>query len=422
MSFNFLTQGPLSLDNCRQRLLWLVKLRLIALGLQLPLTFVGRYYGYLNQATHILFMILLIVLLSWSIHLYRKLTTDSTYSVTELKLTFHAVFDLFIFTVLLSISGSSNNPFYAFFYVLAVLGGIFTAGKRSHLFGLALMLCVFFVQIQPGLSHKEALGIIFHPQTFPWLLAQLAIPLVTYLIARSFGTFLNSNQERLLALTLKNERLDRLRALGSLSAGFSHEFASPLQNAKLRLKRISHSEKASVDDVSECMESIKDCEKVLRKMNLSQLTFSEQDFESVPLKTITHETLETWKEGHQDISVSFIPENGTVKVNKINFVQVLLNILDNAGEASGNHGKMKISMKKENAFLVLSIEDTGPGFKQEILDRLGEPFNTDKPKGTGLGLYSSYLFMSSVGGHLTVRNIPQRGAQIELHFPMARDV
>lgn len=278
--------------------------------------------------------------------------------------------------------------------------------------------CVFFVQVQPALFHKEALGVILHPQTFPYLLSQLAIPLVTYLIARSFGSFLNTHQERLLALTLKNERLDRLRALGSLSAGFSHEFASPLQNAKLRLKRIAHtSQLTSADDLSECMESIQDCENVLRKMNLSQLNFSAQDFETVKLKTVTEETLETWKEASPHISINFQAEEGSVRMNKINFAQVLLNLLDNAGEASDFSGEIGITMRKENSFLVLSIKDSGQGFSQDILERLGEPFNTNKVKGTGLGLYSTFLFMSSVGGHLKVNNLPSKGAEVALYFP-----
>ena len=418
----FLLKEENHLSLSEQRLLWLVRLRCVAIFFQLPLTIIGRYYGYLDQSSHIIFTLSLIVLLSYNANLYRLLIIGKKNNISELYLTIQISSDLIAFTALLAISGSSNNPFYAFFYVMAILGGIFSSGKTAYIFGLVLVCCVTLIQIQPLFFAQFAFDMIFNPQTFPYLLSQLFIPIVAFLIARSFGELFEKGQKRLLALTVHSERLDRLRALGSLSAGFSHEFASPLQNAKLRLNRYLASTLPDKNDLEECRLSILDCENVLRKMNFSQLRFTEQDFEVIEVDLFIEETIKSWKDSFPLIRVHLESQSGKIRANRINFVQTLFNLLDNAAEVSNSTDEIFIKIKKMNSSLHLSIIDNGPGFSNDILEHMGEPFNTSKEKGTGLGLYSTQLFMNSVGGNLLVSNGQSSGAIVELTFPLVDSV
>jgi two-component system sensor histidine kinase RegB len=414
----FLKTKVQNLNPIEQKLLWLVRLRFVALFSQLPLTIIGRYYGFLNQASHILFTIFLIALLGYNANLYRKITYKEPLDVSDLYLTLQVTFDLIAFTALLSISGSSNNPFYAFFYVMAILGGIFSSGKSSYIFFSVLLFCVTLIQIQPTFFSAAAFETIFSPQTFPYLLSQLFIPSVAFLIARSFGELFNNGQQRLLALTVHTERLDRLRALGSLSAGFSHEFATPLQNAKLRLNRYL-STSSDKNDLEECKLSIQDCEDVLRRMNFSQFKFLEEDFEVIALNEIIEEAIKTWRETSPSFKIKLISQSGDVRINKINFVQSFFNLLDNAAEVTKQNDEITVSINKDETVMKLTVCDNGPGFSSDVLERLGEPFNTTKEKGTGLGLYSTQLFMNSIGGTLNIRNGTTRGSCVELTFPRA---
>jgi two-component system sensor histidine kinase RegB len=334
-------------------------------------------------------------------------------------LTLQVVFDLFAFTVFLSISGSSNNPFYAFFYALAIIGGIYSGGKSSHIFFFVLISCVTFIQIQPTFISEAALDSIFSSHTLPHLFSQLFIPSVAFFIARSFGELFNNSQKRLIALAIHSERLDRLRALGSLSAGFSHEFATPLQNAKIRLQRFLSSSTLDENDLEECRLSIQDCEDVLRRMNFSQLNFLEQDFETVSLGKITEEAISTWKETLPMYKVKMSIQSGDVRINKINFVQSFFNLMDNAAEVTRKEEEISVKIVNDGTFMKLIVSDDGPGFSDEVLERLGEPFNTTKDKGTGLGLYSTQLFMNSIGGSLHIRNEATKGSSVELIFPRA---
>jgi two-component system sensor histidine kinase RegB len=415
----FLKATVQNLNPAEQKLLWLVRLRFVALFSQLPLTIIGRYYGFLTQASHIVFTIFLIALLAYNANLYRRITYKEIINVSDFYLTLQVTFDLIAFTALLSISGSSNNPFYAFFYVMAILGGIFSGGKSSYIFFFVLLFCVTLIQIQPIFFSPAAFDTVFLPQTFPYLLSQLFIPSVAFFIARSFGELFNEGQKRLIAFTVHSERLDRLRALGSLSAGFSHEFATPLQNAKLRLNRFLSSSTLDKNELHECRVSIQDCEDVLRRMNFSQLNFLEQDFETVTLQDIAEDTISTWKETSPMYKIKLISQPGEVRINKINFVQSFFNLLDNAAEVTKQSDEITIKIVKDDNVMRLIISDKGPGFSNEVLERIGEPFNTTKEKGTGLGLYSTQLFMNSIGGALHIRNEIDQGSSVELTFPKA---
>ncbi len=417
VSPKFLKTPVQGLGLAEQKLLWLVRLRFVALFSQLPLTVIGRYYGFLDQAAHILFTVFLIGLLGYNSNLYRRIVHQELAKISDFYLTLQVTFDLVAFTALLSISGSANNPFYAFFYVMAILGGIFSAGRSSHVFFSVLLICVTAIQIQPVLISPAAFASILSPQTLPYLLSQVLIPSVAFLIARSFGELFNDGQRRLIALTVRTERLDRLRALGSLSAGFSHEFATPLQNAKIRLTRFLSSRGEDKRDLEECKLSIQDCEAVLRRMNFSQLNFSEHDFETVGLRDIAEEAIGTWKETSPSSRISFSAQTGEVRVHRINFVQAMFNLLDNAAEVTSPTEEITVRIARHDNHMKLTISDTGPGLNAEVLARVGEPFNTTKERGTGLGLYSTQLFMNSIGGDLSVLNLSSRGACVELTFP-----
>jgi signal transduction histidine kinase len=72
--------------------------------------------------------------------------------------------------------------------------------------------------------------------------------------------------------------------------------------------------------------------------------------------------------------------------------QVWTNIIDNAIDALEGQGEITIRSRQDGDWVVVEIEDNGPGIPPEIQPRLFDPFFTTKPpgKGTGLGLQISY--------------------------------
>ncbi|WP_146209758.1 ATP-binding protein [Vitiosangium sp. GDMCC 1.1324] len=105
-------------------------------------------------------------------------------------------------------------------------------------------------------------------------------------------------------------------------------------------------------------------------------------------------------------------------------VQVLLNLLVNAGDVLESHkvegGEVRVTGRAEQERVVLLVEDNGPGFAPHVLSRLFEAFFTTKSpeKGTGLGLTLSRELVEQFGGALTASNRPEGGARLRIELPV----
>ncbi|HEX7949696.1 MAG TPA: ATP-binding protein [Candidatus Limnocylindrales bacterium] len=88
--------------------------------------------------------------------------------------------------------------------------------------------------------------------------------------------------------------------------------------------------------------------------------------------------------------------------------QVWTNILDNAIDAMGGTGEIRIRALARDADVVVEICDDGPGMPAEVRERIFEPFYTTKPpgSGTGLGLHISHNVVARHGGRINIRSRP----------------
>jgi signal transduction histidine kinase len=88
--------------------------------------------------------------------------------------------------------------------------------------------------------------------------------------------------------------------------------------------------------------------------------------------------------------------------------QVWTNLIDNAADAMGENGKLRIRTARENDFILVEIADNGPGIPSEVKSRIFEPFFTTKGvgEGTGLGLDFVYRIVSGMHGEISVDSVP----------------
>jgi nitrogen fixation/metabolism regulation signal transduction histidine kinase len=101
--------------------------------------------------------------------------------------------------------------------------------------------------------------------------------------------------------------------------------------------------------------------------------------------------------------------------------QVLNNLIINASDAlAGSPGLVQIHTRRtvnRKSFLELEIRDNGPGFAENLLDRIFDPYVTTKTKGSGLGLAISRRIVEENGGLIRVGNLPGGGATAIIHIP-----
>lgn len=100
-------------------------------------------------------------------------------------------------------------------------------------------------------------------------------------------------------------------------------------------------------------------------------------------------------------------ENVMIYADYLRLNQVLINLLKNSYEVLENkENDKKISIKQysDNKYIYIEVKDNGPGAIVEDLNRLGEPFYTTKPQGTGLGLTFSNEIIKAHDGNIKYEN------------------
>jgi len=212
----------------------------------------------------------------------------------------------------------------------------------------------------------------------------------------------------------------RMAAMGEMLGNIAHQWRQPLNVLGIKIQELGLAfkygdlSKELVDaNVSKAME-------ILQHMSQTITVF--QDF-TVPDKEkslfrvdrVVSNTVKLIDESLKQAGIELIVD--TCNDPEINgypheFSQVLMSIIMNARDAIVERQAIKpyITVRSfvENGRLVVTITDNGGGIKEEILDKIFDPYFTTKDlgKGTGIGLFlSKKIIEKNMGGHLSARNV-----------------
>jgi two-component system sensor histidine kinase RegB len=106
-----------------------------------------------------------------------------------------------------------------------------------------------------------------------------------------------------------------------------------------------------------------------------------------------------------------------VIVTEQTLVQAITNILNNAADVSPQ--SVEIDGRWTNDDLMLEIADRGPGLAPEQAGVAGQPFQTTKSDGLGLGLFLAYTTFNRFGGEVRLKNREGGGVLCRLTLPLA---
>lgn len=111
-----------------------------------------------------------------------------------------------------------------------------------------------------------------------------------------------------------------------------------------------------------------------------------------------------------------------IKLDIVQIQQVLINLFRNAAEAmeTAKINKPTLTIKTEqtaNKYIIISVIDNGPGFKNDILNNLFNPYFTTKPRGMGIGLAICRTIVEAHGGQLSANQNDTGGACLKLTLP-----
>ncbi len=241
-----------------------------------------------------------------------------------------------------------------------------------------------------------------------------------------------SYQQKLQQAARRNETLARL---GTLVAGLAHEIKNPLGGirgaAQLLAQRFQSDPQAR--DFTAVI--LRETDRLVRLLD-QLLQFGQAptpNFQPVNVHRVLHDVLELMRPELASLRIQAAlivdPSLPETRGDPDQLTQLFLNLIRNACEAMPDGGRLKITTKMETdfhmalsersgKFLRVEIADSGPGFPEHLLDRVGELFFTTKAKGTGLGLPICQRIVASHGGDLRFGNAPCGGAEVVVHLPV----
>jgi signal transduction histidine kinase len=100
-------------------------------------------------------------------------------------------------------------------------------------------------------------------------------------------------------------------------------------------------------------------------------------------------------------------------------LQVLVNLLTNAYDASEPGAQVRMNVSKRDADVTIVVSDQGEGISKQHLEHIFEPFFTTKRpgEGTGLGLSLVYKIVQDHGGRIDVHSDQGQGTRVSLCLP-----
>lgn len=404
-------------SEVREQLQWLVRLRWIAIGGQLGVVAPALRAGWLQREhlpPYLLMVAALVVFnLVWSGR------DDERVPIGPNEVLGHLSVDLFALSVLLMLSGGAWNPLSPLLYIHAGLGALLLPGLRSVALAGLMIAVVSAISLLPELPPA-----VPNPRTPTAVVLPSQILVVIILWGMTaWLTASLAGQRRLLAnLRDHQQRVDRLRAAGALAAGFSHEFSTPLATLRLRLDRLSRGKVPPEDpDLVAARDAAARCESVLRSMIGKQLDPKELRLDPVDVPALVRRTCQSWAVGGRLVELEV--GGGSTHpclLPPLPFAQALLDLLDNAWEASAEAPtgpRVDVQVHCEGGRYRVDVLDRGPGWPRLVLENLGQPFVTTKEHGHGLGLYNAHSLAVALGGTLELDERMGGGARASIVLP-----
>lgn len=216
--------------------------------------------------------------------------------------------------------------------------------------------------------------------------------------------------------------------MGKLAAGLVHEIRNPLSAIRLNIEYLEM-EKDKLD--ADMLESVHSCQEALERINYlieNVLEFSRRGFNDGETHSLNEVVSSGFKIMHPladtrsiTLQHNFCDDLPNFQFNKNKVLQVIINLVTNAIEASSKGDNIIISTRmesiNENLSAILEVKDHGHGIAVEHQDKIFHDFFTNKHKGTGLGLSVCRAIVEEHSGDISFTSTPGEGSTFTVKFP-----
>ncbi|OZQ64410.1 hypothetical protein CA600_16865 [Paenibacillus sp. VTT E-133280] len=244
------------------------------------------------------------------------------------------------------------------------------------------------------------------------------------------GRRFTRNHEQLVEYSRKLEtfnndlqRSEKMEIISELAASVAHEVRNPLQVTRGFLQILG--ERSDYKEREYMQMAIAELDRATVIIS-DFLTFAKPGLETIERLDVSEEL--------RHVSGILAPlanlQGGVIELNlqselcvigsSAKFKQAFINIIKNSIEALQDNGLIRITAWKSEGHIMISVRDNGEGMSGSELARLGEPYYSNKTKGTGLGLMVTFRIIEAMEGSTEFQSEKGEGTEIIIKLPKAR--
>ncbi len=224
----------------------------------------------------------------------------------------------------------------------------------------------------------------------------------------------------------------RLASIGRLAAGVAHEIGNPVTGIACLAQNLPYEEEE--EERKNTAQAILSQTERISRIVQSLVTFahtgqsSQKDFQRTNIYRCVDEAihlLSLQKERKQIEYSNSVDKEVEVWGDTQRLIQVFVNLLSNANDASPEYSSITIETDIKSPFLHILVTDEGSGIPKEYIEQIMDPFFTTKEagKGTGLGLSVVFSIIEEHEGHIDIMSpvAQQRGTRFTIKLPLYSD-
>jgi two-component system sensor histidine kinase RegB len=322
------------------------------------------------------------------IFIYKKTQLSDKFALLFL------LFDIIQLTVLIYLTGGAKNPFITFIIIPSIFAST-NLGLKTNLF-IVLITCIMIIFLTFYASELPyPLANHFHISDYIYY--SIPVSLIIALIFLNYFAIIFGRESR-----LRKEALNKMEeimakehemlSLGGQAAAAAHSLGTPLSTIKIisqELTKQLKNQKDVIQDIELLSSQVERCNQILKKLSLNPDVEDNFIDEDATMRDYLKEIISSFKEtSKNEFNLNFEQDAYSKKITKsIEIVYGLRNFIGNANKFCKS--KIYINLRSNTENTIVTIEDDGEGYPNDILSKIGEPYlkSSDKNSGLGLGLF-----------------------------------
>ena len=336
--------------------------------------------------------------------------------------------DIFQLGSLIYLTGGIANPFVIFLLIPSVFASS-NLGIRTNLF--LVITTIFMITFLTFYSEDLPAPLNNHFHVDPYYYYSIPIAFIIALIflnyfAIVFGAESRKRKEALGKMEEIMAQEHEMLSLGGQAAAAAHSLGTPLSTIKIISQELKDQLKDRTDlksDIELLSSQVERCNQILKKLSLNPI--EEDDFidEDLDFKKYINQIVNSFQEtSNKRFILNFDQDASPRKISRsIEIIYGLRNFVGNANKFALNN--IYIAIKSDSEFSEITIEDDGPGFSKDILNKIGEPYikslraKNNNKSGLGLGIFIGKTLLEKNQAKLLFRNSETRGgAEVKIEW------